>query len=109
MEVNQQSHRKIQQTKMRQQLGLIHWMENFLALEFDHDSTFYNKVCAKTTLHLYGFIYQRDSFLSFHSESEFFEFVRKADFVGGFEQAWTEPAVNFDRSADNGSRKVVGH
>jgi hypothetical protein len=31
-------------------------MEKFLALEFDHDSAFYDEVYAKTTLHLYGFI-----------------------------------------------------
>lgn len=60
---------KIEQSQMRQQLGLIHRVQCLFALDLDRHLALDHEVRAKTTIQLHGFVYERHRLLTLHAES----------------------------------------
>jgi hypothetical protein len=76
MKIDQQTHGDVQQTKMRQQLSLIHRMQRFFAFRLDDNPSLHNRL------------------LPFYAEPELFNFMSEAGLVRGFQQTRAELAVN---------------
>jgi hypothetical protein len=64
MKVDQQSHWYIQQAQMREKLGLVNRVDRVLTLGFNHDSIFNYNVSTKPAFQFYGFVNERNGFLT---------------------------------------------
>lgn len=69
---------------MGKKLGFVDGVQRLLTFSFDDYPTLDYHIRAKAAVQFDSFIDQRHSFLSFYFETEFFNFIGKAAFVGGF-------------------------
>src|SRR5262249_9169040 len=81
--------------------------ESLLGLAFHDHQTFDEQIRAEAAIQLYSLVDHRYGLLALHAQSEFLQFIRKASFVGRFEQSRAESTVHLHGGADDRVREVV--
>ena len=80
---NQQADTDIQQTKVREQLSVINWVQRVFAFGLDYDSAVYHQVCSKAAIEFYVFVDEGYGLLTFHVHAQVLQFVSETGCVGG--------------------------
>lgn len=92
---------------MGKQLGMIDWMQDFFAFEFDCDPAIHHEISSKAALQLDRFVDERNRFLLLYPQAHLREFIGEARLVRGFQKTRSQSSMDLDRSTDNASRQLV--
>ncbi len=109
MEIDQEAHADVQQPQMREQLCIINRVQRLFAFKFNYDPGFDHQISSETAVELDAIVDNRDRLLSLNSLAKSQEFVSKACFVRGFEQAGPKPAMNCYCGSDDFITKIARH
>jgi hypothetical protein len=80
----------------------------FFALDFNDHAAFYHQVRPESAIEADRLVNQGYGLLALNPHPEVAELIGEAGFVGRFEQAWSERAVNVHRGSDDFGSEVEG-
>ena len=99
MEVDQQAYPVSREFQVSQYDSFVNWCNVLDSLQFNNDSTLDKDVDPIAALKFHVFVDDWNWFLTFMGDAPDCEFFAQALFIGGFEEARAQEAVDLDGSA----------
>src|SRR6266404_962594 len=101
MEINQQADLPSAEAHIRKQLGFVHRIDCFNALNLDNDQAFDDEVDPITEVNPFAFENNGKPDLAFHPQVPLSKLMQQASLVRAFEQTRPKHGVNFHRGGDD--------
>jgi hypothetical protein len=106
VEVDQQADAAWAEAEIGQKLRFVQWLNAFDRLEFEDHLTVHDDVGDVAAIEKNGVVRDGEWYLALERYALLAEFVAKAPFIDGFEQAGAEAAVHTHGQADDPVREV---
>jgi hypothetical protein len=106
VEVDQQADAAWAEAEIGQKLRFVQWLSAFDCLEFEDNLAVYDDIGDIAAIEKNVVVRDREWYLALEGYALLAEFVAKAPFIDGFEQAGAEAAVHAHGQADDPVREV---
>jgi hypothetical protein len=101
MEVQQQTNFVAGNPKLGQHLCRMHGFEALDRLDFHDHGSLNNEIESISAIHSDIAVHQWQGNLTFNHQLALLDFERQTRLIGGFEQSWSEFAVNLNRGVND--------